>query len=146
MSRRVSMRKLALCTAAVFALYMGAAVAQSGMGSSSTGAQGTQGSSPNSGVQTSQPAPTETPGMSQGTNTDQNGSSNTGDHNKGEKRLKGCVESQGSQYVLETKKGAVALTGQDVSAHVGHEVSLKGTWENSGNTASSASATSPGSG
>jgi len=35
--------------------------------------------------------------------------------------------------VLETKKGkAVALTGQDVSAHVGHEVSVKGTWESGG--------------
>ncbi|HKR82865.1 MAG TPA: hypothetical protein VJS37_01750, partial [Terriglobales bacterium] len=33
---------------------------------------------------------------------------------------------------LLTKKGNVALAGQDVSAHVGHEVSLKGTWDNSG--------------
>jgi len=52
---------------------------------------------------------------------------------KGEKKLKGCIQSQGGQYVLETKKGkAVALTGQDVSAHVGHEVSVKGSWESGG--------------
>jgi len=50
--------------------------------------------------------------------------------NKTNKTLRGCVQSQGGQYVLESKKGkAVALTGEDVSAHVGHEVSLKGTWE-----------------
>ena len=47
--------------------------------------------------------------------------------------MRGCVQSQGGQYVLESKKGkAIALTGQDVSAHVGHEVSLKGTWESGG--------------
>ena len=45
----------------------------------------------------------------------------------GENKIKGCVQSQGGQYMLETKKGkTVALTGQDVSAHVGHEVESKG--------------------
>ena len=43
--------------------------------------------------------------------------------------LQGCVTAQGGQYVLEDKSGKqVALTGQDVSSQVGHEVSLKGTW------------------
>jgi hypothetical protein len=66
-------------------------------------------------------------------------SGNTASHEKGEKKLKGCVQSQGGQYVLETKKGkAVALAGQVVSAHVGHEVEVKGTWE-SGSTASATS-------
>src|SRR5512142_2968132 len=124
------MRKLALSTIVAFAFYMGAAVAQSNMGGNA-GAQGTQGASPNSGVQTGQPAPTETPSATSGTAADQNGTSNMGDQNKGEKKLKGCVQSQGSQYMLETKKGNVLLTGQDVSAHVGHEVTVKGTWENS---------------
>ena len=55
------------------------------------------------------------------------------------KTLKGCVESQAGQYVLETKKGSIPLTGQDVSAHVGHEVKVKGNWEKG---ASSAGATS----
>ena len=41
--------------------------------------------------------------------------------------------------MLETKKGkTVALAGQDVSAHVGHEVKVKGTWE-SGMSATSSS-------
>jgi hypothetical protein len=61
---------------------------------------------------------------------------------KSEKKLKGCVQSQGGQYVLETKKGKeVPLTGQDVSAHVGHEVAVKGTWEKGGNAGMSQSST-----
>jgi hypothetical protein len=73
--------------------------------------------------------------------TDQTG--NTSNRaEKSEKKLKGCVQSQGSQYVLETKKGKeVALTGQDVSAHVGHEVTVKGTWEKGGNSSMSQSST-----
>jgi hypothetical protein len=59
---------------------------------------------------------------------------------KGEKKLKGCVQATGSQAMLETKKGKeVALTGQDVSAHNGHEVELKGTYE-SGSSMSQSSA------
>jgi len=149
------MRKLALSVILAFAYYVTAAVAQSGnsgnMGGS-TGAQGTRQSSPsatspngpNGQVQPGTPAGTETPGVGQNTNgTDQNGApSNMGDHaSKGEKKLKGCVQSQGGQYVLESKHGkAVMLAGQDVSAHVGHEVKVKGTWESS--SASGMSSTS----
>lgn len=61
----------------------------------------------------------------------QDQTSNNSNMNNGEHKLKGCVQSEGSQYMLETKKGhMVALTGQDVSADVGHEVSVKGTWSN----------------
>jgi hypothetical protein len=74
--------------------------------------------------------------------TDQNGPS----ANKGEKKLKGCVQSQAGQYVLETKKGkAIALAGQDVSAHVGHEVAVKGTWESGNASGMSSTSTSSGS-
>jgi hypothetical protein len=76
--------------------------------------------------------------------TDQNGNTANTNSTNGEKKLKGCVESQGSQYVLQTKKGPVSLTGQDVSAHVGHEITVKGMWEN-GSSNSSATATSSGS-
>ena len=73
--------------------------------------------------------------------------SNTGmaSADKGEKKLRGCVQSNGGQYMLETKKGkSVALTGQDVSAHVGHEVAVKGSWESgaAGGTGVSAGDTS----
>src|SRR6185369_9557501 len=112
--------------------------------------QGTQGSSPN----TQQPGATQpgaaqpgtagqSPDMGPGAN-DQTGTANT-NSNKGEKKIKGCVESQNGQYVLLTKKGNVALAGQDVSAHVGHEVAVKGTWDNSASNAN-ASATASSSG
>ena len=61
---------------------------------------------------------------------------------KGEKKMKGCIQSQGGQYVLETHKGkSIPLTGADVAAHVGHTVALHGTWS----SGSSATATSSGS-
>jgi hypothetical protein len=70
--------------------------------------------------------------------TDQTGNTT---NQKSEKKLKGCVQSQGSQYILETKKGKeVTLSGADVSAHVGHEVAVKGTWEK-GNASMSQSST-----
>jgi hypothetical protein len=77
--------------------------------------------------------------MSQG---DQN---QTARPEKSEKKLKGCVQSEGGQYVLQTKKGNVNLAGQDVSAHVGHEVAVKGTWESGGSAGSAASSGSTGS-
>jgi hypothetical protein len=130
------MRKLALSLIVAFAFYVSAAAAQAGAGPRS---QGTQGSSPN----TQQPGATQ-PGAAQpGTANDQTGTANT-NSNKGEKKIKGCVESQNGQYVLLTKKGNVALAGQDVSAHVGHEVSLKGTWDNSANPNASPTASSSG--
>src|SRR5438067_13616783 len=131
------MKKLSLSLFVAFALCTAAAVAQAG------GAQGTQGSSPGMSQPGQQPGTAQQPGDSSGSmgQTDQtaNPSQNKPEKSeKGEKKLKGCVQSQGGQYVLETKKGkAVALTGQDVSAHVGHEVALKGTWESGASSAAS---------
>src|SRR6185437_9607122 len=80
---------------------------------STPGAQGTQSSSPSM-----QQAPSNDTSMSGATNSQQNG-----------------------QYVLETKHGkSVPLSGQDVSAHVGHTVALHGTWS----AASTGSQTSAG--
>jgi len=116
--------KITLCSIIVaFALCV-AGVAQT---SSPSGAPGTQGSSPTMGQQpgTNQPGTTAPMGQSE----------QSPNPSKAERKLKGCVQSQGGQYVLETKKGkAVNLTGQDVSAHVGHEVAVKGNFE-SGNNA-----------
>ena len=142
------MRKLVFSLIVAFAVYVTAAAAQAGAGSA--GSQGTQGSSPSmqqpgsTQPGTAQPgAPGQQPDMGPAT-SDQNGSTANTNSTKGEKKLKGCVESQNGQYVLETKKGPVSLAGQDVSAHVGHEVSLKGMWENSGSTATSTSSASHG--
>jgi len=50
------------------------------------------------------------------------------DKSKSEK-LKGCIQSMGGQYVLGEKHGKqVTLTGQDFSAHVGHSVTVHGTY------------------
>lgn len=122
------MKKFTLSIVIACTLCVAAAVAQ--MAPGSTG-QGTQQSSPTMNGQRGQQ-----PGMGQPGQNDpmgQTGQDQTGNNksmDNGERKLKGCVQSQSGQNVLETKKGKmIALTGQDVSAHVGHEVSLKGTWE-----------------
>src|SRR6266700_6453044 len=123
------MKKLSLLIFVALAFFVTAAVAQTTPGGAGQGSPGM--GRPESPSQ-------QQPGMTQpdkGTpmgQTDQN-NPNATKPDKGEKKLKGCVQSQGGQYVLETKKGkAVAVTGQDVSAHVGHEVSVKGSWESGG--------------
>ena len=127
------MRKLILgCLA--FAFFAVSAFAQAAPG-------GGQGTTQNSSPGMSQPR--QDPGMTQpdsnsspSAQTDQGNAQQN--QNASEKKLKGCVQSQGGQYVLEIKKGkAVALAGQDVSAHVGHEVALKGTWESGASSAAS---------
>jgi hypothetical protein len=60
--------------------------------------------------------------------------------------LTGCVQSQGSGYALVDKKhpnGVQLLTSEDLSAHVGHKVQVKGTWEAAGNTANAATPENP---
>jgi hypothetical protein len=142
------MRKLALSLIVAFAFYVTAAAAQAG-GGTAPGPQGTQGSSPSmqqpGATQPGAAQPGQSPNMGPGAN-DQTGATTNTNSNKDEKKLKGCVESQNGQYVLMTKKGNVALAGQDVSAHVGHEVSVKGTWDNSGSNNANASPTASSSG
>jgi len=133
------MKKFTLSLVVACTLCVAAVVAQMAPGSAG---QGTQQSSP-----TMSPQGRQQPGMGQPDQTDpmgqtsQNG--NTSRNDTGEHKLKGCVQSENGQYVLETKKGkTVALTGQDVSAHVGHEVAVKGTWGTAGNTSMTPSSSS----
>ncbi len=103
------MKKIMLPFATVL-LFALATFAQTNSPDATPGAQGTQSSSPSM-----QQTPSNDTGMS--------GASNS------EKKIKGCVAQQNGQYVLETKHGkSVPLSGQDVSAHVGHTVTLHGTW------------------
>jgi len=130
------MRKLSVSLCLAFAFFVASAVAQMAPGG---GSQGTQNSSPS--TQPPGQYPNQQPGMGQPDNTSPTAQTDqgTGNQNRGEHKLKGCVQSQGGQYVLETKKGkTVTLTGQDVSGHVGHEVAVEGAWE-SGRMASTAS-------
>lgn len=88
-----------------------------------TFAQTTATPDPNAGTQGTQSA---SPSMQQAPSND---TSMSGAANNSEKKIKGCVAQQNGQYVLETKHGkSVPLSGQDVSAHVGHTVALHGTW------------------
>jgi hypothetical protein len=52
---------------------------------------------------------------------------------EGEKKMKGCLKESGGQYMLETKNGkTIPLSGEGLSAHVGHEVAVHGSWASGG--------------
>jgi hypothetical protein len=149
-------KKTILSLAASLVFLAAMSYAQSTSGDQS---QGTQGSSP-----TTQ----QDPSMGQGTSSGQTSGSTTGqepssgqnsgsmgqgsatmNHSsdmKGEKKMKGCIASEGGQYMLQDKHGkSTPLSGQDLSAHVGHEVTVHGTWASGGSAdASAASSGSPG--
>jgi hypothetical protein len=117
------MKKIALSLATALVFFVAAAVAQS------TPQPDTQGSSAGSQANpsSSQSAQPSTSSSSQGTMGQASGT-----EAKGEKKLKGCVENENGKYVLETKhEKEVVLTGQDISAHVGHMVTVHGTYQSS---------------
>jgi len=120
---------LSIFTALVF--FVAVAVAQSTPQSDTSGAQGTQSSSPAA----SQGSTGSSGSMSQGSMGAENKT-----EAKGEKKLKGCIKSEGGQSVLEEKSGkTVNLGGSDVSAHNGHEVTVHGTWEGGASATASSS-------
>ena len=133
------MKKLTLSACLAFAFFVASAVAQT----APSGSQGTQNSSPSM-QQLGQQQPggiNQQPDAAPSAQTDQGAATQNHSNSMGEKKVKGCVQSQGGQYMLETKKGKmVSLTGQDLSAHVGHEVEVKGTWEKGMSATSSGSA------
>ena len=122
--------------ATVFALVFGlAAVAQTTPGSSQTTPQGTN---PSTQPSTS---PSQSPDMS-------SSGSQTASDTKGEKKLKGCIQSEGGKYILQEKHGKeIALSGsQDFASHVGHTVAVHGTYASGSDSPSGASATASPSG
>src|SRR5438093_5850645 len=134
------MNKMLLSVATALAFFVAVAVAQSTPQSDTSGAQGTQSSSPatsqgSTGSSASQGSTSSGGSMSQGSM----GAENKAEA-KGEKKLKGCIKSEGGQSVLEEKSGkTVNLSGTDVSAHNGHEVTAHGTWEGAAPAAPSSS-------
>jgi len=121
--------------ATVFAMVFGlAALAQT-----TPGTQQPSGTSPSAQPQTS---PSQPPDMSSA------GNQSPATETKGEKKLKGCIASEGGKYVLQDKHGKdVALGGsQDFASHVGHTVTVHGTFGNGSDASSAASATSSNSG
>ncbi len=121
--------------ATVFALvFVLAVVAQSTPGNPQATPQGTN---PSTQPQTSPPP---SPDMSS------SGNQSAATETKGEKKLKGCVQSEGGKYMLQDKHGKdVALSGsQDFASHVGHTVTVHGTFANGSEASSGMSATSNG--
>src|SRR5205814_6570760 len=133
------MNKMLLSVATALVFFVAVAVAQSTPQGDTSGAQGTQSSSPaasqgSTGSSASQGSTSSSGSMSQGSMGNEKGEA------KGEKKLKGCLKSEGGQSVLEEKSGkTVNLTGSDVSAHNGHEVAVHGTWEGGASAAASSS-------
>src|SRR6059058_1702980 len=133
------MNKMLLSVATALVFFVAVAVAQSTPQGDTSGAQGTQSSSPaasqgSTGSSASQGSTSSSGSMSQGSMGNEKGEA------KGEKKLKGCLKSEGGQSVLEEKSGkTVNLTGTDVSAHNGHEVTVHGTWEGGASAAASSS-------
>jgi hypothetical protein len=126
------------CTALVFLVVSAVAQTSSPTYPSAPNAQGTQSSSPSMGQQGATSDPVAQGSMSQGS-----GNSTDSTMKADKTKMKGCIQSEGGQYVLQTKHGKdVMLTGQDVSAHVGHEVTLHGTWEAASGNSSGMSNTS----
>jgi hypothetical protein len=131
------MKKVSLSIVTAFVFFLAMAVAQNT----------TQGAAGSAGTEQSSPSMSQGTSGSQGGSGGMQGSSSSMKHKgmKGEKTLKGCVRSEGGQYMLEEKSGKmVNLTGSDVSAHVGHEVRVEGMWEKG--SPESASAASSGAG
>lgn len=96
---------------------------------------------PGAGQQTSpSQSPSQTPDMSGSSN------SQAGNEAKGEKKLKGCIQSQGGSYVLEEKHGkTVALTGSsDLASHVGHTVAVHGRFSSGSDNAAGSSVSTTG--
>jgi hypothetical protein len=96
---------------------------------------------PGAGQQTS---PSQTPSQS----PDMSGSSNpqAGNESRGEKKLKGCIQSQGGSYALQDKHGkTIALTGSsDLASHVGHTVAVHGRFSSGSDSAAGSSVSASG--
>jgi hypothetical protein len=124
-----------IVVATVFAMVLGlAALAQTTPGT----AQSPQGKDPSTMPQgsPSQASPSQAPGMSN--------PNAAGGESKGEKKLKGCIQSQGGKYVLQDRHGKeVALSGsQDFASHVGHTVTVHGTYAGGSDASAGAAAAS----
>ena len=137
------MKKLSLSIVTALVFFVATAMAQT------TPATDPQGSTPTT-ASPSAPTPTpeaQAPAAQPGASTSAAPAAGTQSAStaepKGEKKLKGCIESENGKFVLESKHGKeITLTGQDVSAHVGHQVVVHGAFQNS--MAASASGETPG--
>ena len=149
------MKQIAMTIALTLVLGL-VALAQTTPSDPQAGSQGTTPSTTSPGSPsatspsaTSPSSPSQSTSM--GSQSSTAGTQGSASETKGEKKLKGCIQSQGGQYFLEEKHGKqVALTGsQDFASHVGHTVTVHGTYENASagaSTMGSSSTSSPATG
>jgi hypothetical protein len=123
------MRQIVFTFALVLASGLAMLAQDTGSSSQQSGAQGTNPTAGSSSTASPSSSGPESGSMGQ--------SSSSTASTKGEKKLKGCIESQGGQYTLQEKKGKqVKLTGSaDLASHVGHQVTVHGTYAGSGSGA-----------
>jgi trimeric autotransporter adhesin len=126
--RKDGMKRLALSAMLVAAMAMGAAAqsgGSAGTGSTSSGSTGSTSTGPDQSTASS-PSSSQTGSMSTSASSDMK------DHSGKKAKMTGCVQKEGSGYALVDKKhpnGVQLLTSEDLSAHVGHKVEVKGMWE-----------------
>ena len=134
------MKKLSLSIVTVLVFFVATAIAQTTPATDPQGSTPTTASPSNQTPTPEAQAPAAQPGAS--TASTPAAGTQTAAEPKGEKKLKGCIESENGKFVLENKHGKeITLIGLDVSAHVGHQVVVHGTFQNS---AASASGETPG--
>ena len=134
------MKKLLAILTTVFALaFLSAAQTSGGSSDSQTGSTGSQ----SSGSQTSgsQSSGSQTSSSSSQSTSDQGSSTEHSHHKGGGSTISGCLSGTQGAYTLKHGSKEVPVTSsEDLSAHIGHEVKLHGSWEKGG--ASSAGSTS----
>lgn len=133
------MRHIVFTLAVVFAFGLACFAQATTPGNPSSGVQGTNpttgtsamGSPATTGSQSGSTIGSQSPGTMESSKSETSA--------KGEKKLKGCIESQGGQYMLQEKSGKqVKLTGSaDFASHVGHEVTVHGTYQPSAENSAS---------
>src|SRR5437764_12723785 len=143
-----TMRMKVICTMFMLVMFAAAASAQACSGSMGSSQQSTPSTSSSPSTTPDQSSTSSTSGQSTTSSSEQNANSQTTTTQttttqttttKDEKSLSGCIRSQNGSFVLEEKNGKFAKLNstEDLSAHVGHAVKVRGNWQ-----AGSASSTS----
>jgi hypothetical protein len=126
------MKKLSLSIVTALVFFVATAMAQTTPATDPQGTTPTTASPSNPTPAPEAQAPAAQPGASTSSTPAAGTPSASAAQPKDEKKLKGCIESEGGKFVLEAKHGKeVVLSGLDVSGHVGHQVVVHGTFQNS---------------
>ena len=90
---------------------------------------------------------TQTGGSSSGSQggSDQGATGMQSEHHKGGNTITGCLQGSQGAYTLKHGNKEIAVTSsEDLSAHVGHQVKLHGSWASAGSSESGSTPTSTG--